>query len=562
MAAKHTNLPSGAKHIKRTKSLCPNCMEEKKEKILLDADVYEKGGKVWMAKTCPEHGFFKELYWSDYDFWKRASKFQDKGVQILNPFIDKDKPGCPYDCGLCNKHQSHTALGNIVVTNRCDLSCWYCFFFAKQGSPVYEPSREQIRQMLAAMHNVKPVGANAVQLTGGEPCLRPDILDIIKIAREEGYEHVQLNTNGIRFSRDLNFVKAVRAAGSNVAYMSFDGVTPQTNPKNWWEAIRAVKNCREAGLGIVLVPAVIGGVNDHELGDILRFGFGNNEVIRGINFQPVSLVGRMPDKMRREQRVTVPGVAKRIETQTGGQIGKEDWFAIPCVKPITDFVELLTEKPKYRLSTHFACGAATYVFNDHGKMIPLPRFFDVEGFFEYLENAAQELRGAAGIMKKPKKTWTILKLVLNIKKFLDEDKKPKDLDFLGLLKSAVAGGDYRGLAGLHHSSLFLGIMHFQDPYNWDIDRVKKCAIHYATPDGKIIPFCTFNVIPELYRDKIQAEYSIPAAEWERKNKHKAADDIYKRSFTPAQVAATKKEYDQYRLKTSKSVPEWGNEKFN
>ena len=68
---------------------------------------------------------------------------------------------------------------------------------------------------------------------------------------------------------------------------------------------------------------------------------------------------------------------------------------------------------------------------------------------------------------------------------------------------------------MYLSALFLGMMHFQDEHTYDIHRVEKCDIHYAMPDGEVLPFCTFNVFPEVYRDKVQKQYSIPQGEWEK-----------------------------------------------
>src|SRR3989344_7793540 len=509
----------------------------------VDCVVYVKDNKVWMLKQCPEHGVEKEVYWSDYEMFKKAEKFQDPGIKILNPNIDKSEfeINCPTDCGLCVEHESHTGLGNIVLTNICDLTCWYCFFYAKEGEPVYEPTMDQIKLMLNRMRDEKPVGANAVQLTGGEPTLREDIGEIIKAAREIGYEHVQLNTNGINLSKSLELCQKIKDAGSHVLYLSFDGVTPQTNPKNYWEATGAIENCKKAGLGIVLVPTVIGGVNDHELGDIIRFGMKNIGTVRAVNFQPVSLVGRMPDRLRKKQRITIPGAIKRIEEQTDGQIGKEHWFPVPCAKQITDFIEAIKEEPKYRLSIHFACGMATYAFKSGNRIVTLPEFFDVEGFFEYLAELTKEINNSK--MKSIRKPWTLAKLAYNIRKYVDNEKKPKELKFVKMLTGAMRGGNYHGLADLHHNSLFIGMMHFQDPHNWDIDRIHKCDIHYASPDGRVLPFCTFNVIPALYRDKIQRKFSIPASEWEKKTGKKLMDDKHHRKFTPEQMKEIKTVYD-------------------
>lgn len=557
-------LPKDAKLLKFHQSLCPGCVDEEKfDNMKIDAVTYARNGKVWVAKECLQHGTFRELSWSDYEMYRKAEKFQDPGIKILNPNIDKSQfeIDCPSDCGLCVEHESHTGLGNIVVTNRCDLTCWYCFFYAKEGEPIYEPTMDQIRFMLKRMRDEKPVGANSVQFTGGEPTIREDLPDIIRAAKEIGYGHVQLNTNGINLARDPNLAMKLHEAGVSNLYMSFDGLSPQTNPKNYWEAQTALENCYKANIGVVLVPTVIGGVNDHELGDIIRFGMGNNHVVRSANFQPVSLVGRMPDILRKRQRITIPGAIKRIEEQTDGQIGREDFFPVPCAKQITDFIEAIKEEPQYRLSIHFQCGMATYAFKNGQNMVPITRFFDIEGFFEYLGELTKELRTSNH--KRIKTAIVMAKLALNLKKFIDEERKPKSLNFVKVMRGAVQGGNYHGLADFHNNSLFIGMMHFQDPYNWDIDRIHKCDIHYATPDGRILPFCTFNVIPELYRDRIQRKFSIPASEWEKRSGKKLSDDKHHRKLTPDEMRAIKANYDKYRRTLTKPElePDWGYEEM-
>lgn len=562
-------LPKDSLILKFHQSLCPGCVDEEKwDNIKTDAVTYVRNNKVWIIKKCEEHGTVKELYWSDYEMYKKAESFQDPGIKILNPHIDKSKfdIDCPSDCGLCVEHESHTGLGNIVITNRCDLTCWYCFFYAKEGEPIYEPTMDQIKFMLKRMKDIKPIGANAVQITGGEPTLREDLPEIIKAAKDLDYDHVQLNTNGINLAHDPDLAKRIREAGVNNLYMSFDGLTPETNPKIYWEGQQAIENCRKAGMGVVLVPTVIGGVNDHEMGDLIRFAAGNIDTIRSVNFQPVSLVGRMPEQLRKKQRITIPGAIKRIEEQTDGQIGREAWFPVPCAKQVTDFVEAIKEEPKYRLSIHFACGMATYVFKDgkgnDAKLVPITNFFDIDGFFDYLGELTREIQNAR--FKKMRKSWVIGKLMWNIKKFVDEEHKPKDLKFVKMLTGAMTGSNYHGLADFHQNSLFIGMMHFQDPHNWDIDRIHKCDIHYASPDGRVIPFCTFNVIPELYRDRIQRKFSVPFKEWEEKTGKQLKKDKYHRKLTKEEMLKIKATYDQYRkFKTRQYFePDWGSEEVD
>ncbi len=512
----HTTESSSLKGITlpyKTQSLCPECLK------IVEAEVYEDNGKVMIRKSCEEHGEFVDIYWGDAEIFRKASRFTFDGHGIATPITEYDL--CPFSCGLCNNHKSHTALLNIVLTNRCDLACWYCFFYAKRAGYVYEPTLEQIRSMVRRAKNMKPIGCNAVQLTGGEPTLRDDIIEIIKMIKEEGYEHIQLNTNGIRLAREDDFALKIREAGVNTVYLSFDGVDEKTNPKNHYEVPRILENCRKAELGIVLVPTVIRGVNDHQLGDIIRFAADNIDIVRGVNFQPVSLVGSMPRKEREKFRITIPDCIKLIEEQTDGEISREDFYPVPSVTPISKFVEALTGKPQYELTTHFACGMATYVFKENGKLIPITRFVDVEGLFEFL------LEKAESIKESRMKTVRALKNVIDLRKFVDSSKAPKGFNVAKILFDVLVKHDYSTLGEFHLKSLFIGMMHFQDLYNYDIARVQKCEIHYATPDGRIIPFCSFNVLPELYRDKIQEEYGIPVKEWEKRTGRKLKDDIYR-----------------------------------
>jgi hypothetical protein len=546
-------LDKNARVIKVTASICPECISEgnsiKNSKLM--AIVYEENGKVWIIKECSEHGIVKDLYWGDYEMYQRAKRFADPGITIINPDVDKPEEAvsCPDDCGLCIKHKSHTNLGNIVLTNRCNLSCWYCFFYAKKGESIYEPSLDNIREMLRRMKNQKPIGANAIQFTGGEPTLRDDIIEIIKIAKDEGYDHVQFNTNGIEFARNPELVKNLKEAGVGIVYMSFDGVTPETNPKNYWEIPNALENCRKVDLSIVLVPTLIKGVNDHEIGDMIRFASGNIDIVRGLNIQPVSLVGMMPRQMRDKQRITIPDVCKKIEEQTDGQITRDDFFTIPSASRITDFIEAMTGQPKYKLSSHFACGVATYAFKEGDKLIPITRFIDVNGLFGYLKEETENIQKSR--IKKISKAISGAKLLLNIKKFIDEGKKPKGLDISRIITSAITGGSYESLEEFHRKSLFIGMMHFMDLYNYDIDRVQKCCVHYATPDGRIIPFCAFNVIPQVFRDKTQKEFSISSGEWEKKNNKKLSNDKYMRKIDEGKKKEIVAFYNKFRQNVRK-----------
>src|SRR5437867_2424047 len=177
--------------------------------------------------------------------------------------------------------------------------------------------------MARTLKSERPVAGNSVQITGGEPTIREDLPTIIRIMKEEGVDHIQLNTNGINLALNPGLAKRLKDAGASNLYMSFDGVSPKTNPKNHWEAPYAIEACRRAGLGVVLVPTVIKSINDHELGGIIRFGQKNLDVVHAVNFQPVSLTGRMKKQEREKYRITIPDCIERIEEQTNGEVPKE-----------------------------------------------------------------------------------------------------------------------------------------------------------------------------------------------------------------------------------------------
>ncbi|MFN4046006.1 MAG: tetraether lipid synthase Tes [Acidilobaceae archaeon] len=505
----------GESLVRYTSSVCPECLR------LLPAVIVERGGKLYIRKECPSHGVVEELYFGDYNMYLRLMRWEEtgKGLGGAGAYTSIGAP-CPYSCGLCALHESHTALANIVVTNRCDLSCFYCFFYAERAGYVYEPSIEDIRFMVRQVRR-QSNGTNMhvnIQLTGGEPTLREDLADIVRTLKEEGVDYIQLNTNGItvarRFIEDpeegVAYVMELREAGLDVIYMSFDGVTPRVNWKNHYEAPFAIEAFKRGGLpNIVLVPTVLKTVNDHELGDIIRFAGKHIEAVRGVNFQPVSLTGMVSKAERERFRITIADLASMVEEQTGGQITVDSWFPVPMVAKFVKFIDAVTGRYYDTLSNHPICGAATYVFIDKvdvngvpTRFIPISGFFDVEGFIEYLDEARVELESKSYIGRR----LALVKTLLSMRRFVDTGRMPKNVSIPKILLEVFLKGNYEAIKEFHYKSLFIGAMHFMDKYNYDITRVRRCNIHYLMPDGRIVPFCAFNVLEEIYRDHIQKKY--------------------------------------------------------
>ena len=486
--------------IKATKSICPECLKA------LDATIFEEDGKVFIKKECPEHGPFQELYWSDYEQYKRAEKFRYDGEGIENPRT-KTVKNCPQDCGICPEHKSHTALAIIDVTNRCNLTCPVCFANAAAAGYVYEPTVEQVVGMLENLRSTKPVPATALQFSGGEPTIRKDLFDLVRKAKELGFRHVEVNTNGVRISQSVEYAKEMKAAGVSTVYLQFDGLTPDV-----YKFIRgldlldlkmkALENLRQAGYNsVVLVVTLVKGINDSQLGDIINFAAKNFDVVRCVNVQPVSLCGRLPPQEREKMRITIPDFMRLVEEQTKGDIKVSDFYPVPVVVPVSKAVGALKDKRYVEFTAHPHCGMATFVLVENGKLTPVTRYGNIEKFRASLQKVYEDAQ-------KGSKSKAKLRLV----------GAARHMKFSFLRKyvlRVLMEGDYQSLGDFARTALMISSMHFMDPYNFDLERVQRCVIHYAVPDGRIIPFCTMN---SIHRQEVEKKLGVPLKEW--KSKHK------------------------------------------
>lgn len=508
---------------KKVESICPEC-----GKILI-ADYYEQDGKVFAKKTCSEHGTFDDLIWSSEEMYLRAEEYAMDGIGLLNPKDKKLKENenvhIMIDSRKLNMH-SCTALANIDLTNRCNMNCPICFANANQAGYVYEPSFEQVIEMLKMLRAEKPIACTAVQFSGGEPTIHPKFIEIIKAAKDMGFAQVMVASNGIEFAKSVDFCKKAKDAGLNSIYLSFDGVSDDVyvqarDRKMFNVKVKVLENLRklEKSPSVVLVPTIVKGVNDHQIGDILKFAFDNSDIVRGVNYQPVAFTGRITREELSKGRFTLPDLAKCMNDQTG-YTKDSDWYPTPVVAPISKFASIIMGQKKVTFTTHPHCGIATYLFRDKdGKVTPMPRFIDVKKFTTGLNVLADKAD------KSRFKKLYVYKAVWLMNKCLYKDKLPQGLTkrkLIEVLKNVMSDKSKKTLAEFSWQMMYIGGMHFQDSYNYDISRVERCGIHYTTPDLRLIPFCAYNGGPE-YRKEIEKKFSVSLPEWKEKNKKEAKD---------------------------------------
>jgi uncharacterized radical SAM superfamily Fe-S cluster-containing enzyme len=188
-------------------------------------------------------------------------------------------------------------------------------------------------------------------------------------------------------------------------------------------------------------------------------------------------------------RITIPDLMRLAEEQTHGLLKQGDWYPVPATVPFTRFLGNLQSEEYVDLSCHPHCGMATYLIIVEDEVKPISDFINIQGLINELTNS--------------KKTIEDKKLIGRIKTINGIIKNIKP----GLLKyiyPLLNDSSYEKLSDLHHNMIMISSMHFMDPYNFDINRLKRCVIHYATPDGRIIPFCSMNT---LHRHQIESKFA-------------------------------------------------------
>jgi uncharacterized radical SAM superfamily Fe-S cluster-containing enzyme len=372
---------------------------------------------------------------------------------------------------------------------------------------VYEPTYEQIVDMIKLLRNNSPWASNALQFSGGEPTLRNDLPDLIREAQKAGITHVEVNTNGIRLAEDIDYFKKLLDAGLSTLYLQFDGLRDEIYKKTRARGdmvpikLKVLENARKIGLdSIVLVVTYAKGINDKDIGEIIDFAVKNHDIVRCVNIQPVSMAGKARKEEMRKMRITIPDTINEIEKQTKGAVGRFDWRPVDWPVPISKGMGQLKNRIYPEFTMHPMCGAATFLIVDEdGSYKPIMNYVDVDKFADVFWDIYYS--GAKG-----KKTMAKLKML----KLLPMAKS----DFVrGLIKDVVTKGSYSALGRLMRRMVMIGIMHFQDVWNIDLDRVQKCAIHYITPDGKIRCFCTYN---SIHRPEVEKQFAIPISEWTKK----------------------------------------------
>ncbi len=431
--------------ISKTESLCPICLKK------VSAQLYSQETNTYLGKDCPEHGFFKTVIWRSNlpidKWWKKRDR-----APIKNPATVEIK-GCPLDCGLCSNHRQYTCTALIEVTQSCNLRCSFCFadsHNSKESNIALDTIELMYRSLMRAS------GSCNIQLSGGEPTLRDDLPEIIKMGVDLGFPFIQVNTNGIRIGEDEGFVKALKLAGLNSVFLQFDGTNEAVYQSLRGRGlldikIKAIENCKKHDIGVTLVPTLVPEINMDEIGNIIDFALSHTPCVRGVHFQPVSYFGRVPFMPKDKNRVTLPELMTAIEEQTMGRIRKESLVPPGCENPLCSF-------------------HGSYLYEGGNKITEITKASGCCG-----DKGAEE--GSTKAKGYVARKWSIAKAAPVPEGSRNEEVKQWD-DILERIA---------------RHSFSISAMAFQDVWNIDLERARDCCIHVVSPEGRLIPFCIYNL---------------------------------------------------------------------
>lgn len=506
-----------------TDSLCPNCVIEARESILsgkqdvsvlinekvgeIKAQIIERDGEIWMVKDCAIHGHFEDMMAIDAKFLTHIEKM------FPGRDIDAHNDEKLHNHGTSTIKYGRGAVLTVDLTNRCNMMCDPCFMDANQVGFVHELSMDDIKEILDNAISIKPRRQMSVQFSGGEPSISPHFLESIRYSRKVGYNSVQAATNGIEFAKSKEFCRQAAEAGLRYVYLQFDGIGNDANSHrqvgNLFDVkMRAINNLHEAGVEIVLVTTLVNGINNDQVGSIVRFALDNPKKIAFLSFQPVSFTGRdeeITEQRRLQQRYTLSHLAHDVKNQVGITEPTRDWFPLSLMGAFADFADLVhgpqAEWGQVSCGCHPNCGVGTAVMVDKEtrEMRPVPEFLNIPGLVKDMQKITDAARG---------KWMSNLMMGLALLKHYNPYKSPTQFTLYELFKKfdksfGLTGKEYGKVSGDRTSDdiekrradrwnfLFIAGMWFQDLFNYDFRRTEMCIIPYGTQEGEI-SFCAYN----------------------------------------------------------------------
>jgi len=520
-------------------SICSTCFRKIEAKTVFQDD------NVYLLKRCPQHGAEKVLIADDVDYYRRCREIFIKPPEMPLIYNTPVKWGCPYDCGLCTDHEQHSCLTLVEICDYCNLRCPVCY--AASG-----PERQQFRTLAQVEKMLDAVVRNegqpdVVQLSGGEPTVHPDFFKIVEMAKARPIRHLMVNTNGVRIAQEEDFVKQLADYKEDFeVYLQFDSFEREPLIQLRGADLRriredALEKLNRYNIATNLVVTLKKGLNDHEIGKTIDYAL-KQPCVRGVTFQPIQDAGRLeswipdgpPENCHPERSITsgeagndaksrdlVSGVTAPAVTGKPGHYVRNfntatDRLTLTEVRrKILEQTKVFRPEDIIPVPCHPDSLAMAYALKLNGKVTPLTSMIPPEVLINGAANTIlyeQEPAVRDNLFKlfatnhsPASSAGTLRELLCCLPKVWIPNAAEQACHPERSMTSSEAGShaESRDLASpsLSYENIFrIIIMQFIDAHSFDVRSVKKTCVHIVHPDGRLIPFDTYNL---FYRDDLE-----------------------------------------------------------
>jgi uncharacterized radical SAM superfamily Fe-S cluster-containing enzyme len=341
-------------------AFCPHCYHENPELPLgevrrlsgyLSAD---EQGMVWLVRGCPEHGLVRTLYDESAEILRYLEEWTAPTKRHVPDVLGNyDSAPLAYLRGLGEMQTQHTCILLEDIEQSCNLCCPNCFASSSPQLRGVVPVAEVLANIDTRISRENG-RIDVLMLSGGEPTIHPNLIELLDAIMERPIVRVLINTNGIELAQNDRLVAYLKQHRKRIeVYLQFDGFKLETHRFHRGADLRkikerAIERLSAAGVFTTLTMTATLGVNDDEIGAVVRHAL-EKPYICGVSIQPQFGSGRSTP-IDPNHRLTHTGTLARLGPQTDGLVTWRDLTALPCSHPHCCSVGylLLTDKGEWR----------------------------------------------------------------------------------------------------------------------------------------------------------------------------------------------------------------------
>lgn len=459
-------------YLSTVRGMCRTC------RAVVPARVFLREGRVWQQGLCPDHPGEPALIAGDAEWYLREvlQAFPDRSPL---PHAHPPQQGCPHDCGPCAWHASPCQLPVVSVTNACNLACPICFTYNRPDRLYFMPPEEMRRTVDWIIESSGPV--DLINVTGGEPMLHPQILDLLRECRRPEIGRVTMNSNGLRLAEDFALCERLAELGVCVI-LSFDTFDPAASRRIHGrdiveQKLRAIDNLTRAGVRLTLLHVMIRGENEDAIGGLLDLMKSNDNIL-SLTVQTMTYTGQGGGRWPGRAHIPADEAARIVCAHSAGALEFADFLPRPSAHPL--------------------CYQTCFMLKAGGRLLPFARFaprekiaalmrdsylIRLEGEERFFQDALNGLY-AAGRAEE-----------LRTFRALIESLYPRGESLTAFERQRRAEAAVRTVYVHAH----------MDEDTFDCSRAMLCPDLVPAEPGRLIPACTYNLFYRMKDERFYAE---------------------------------------------------------